>query len=102
MPYRGDFWRIDDETGFKVRASNTARQWDNRIVRDPDQRNPQDYVRGRKDRQTVIDARPEPADVFVGSEEPCILVFDYDGGVCLLVSYAYETPSLDLIQLSFR
>lgn len=32
-------------------------------------RHPQDFVRGRRDRQNVPDARPELADVFIGPGE---------------------------------
>lgn len=67
MTYRrGDFWRIDDITGTKVRASQTVRQWDGLITTDPDERNPQDFVRGRKDNQNVPDPRPEGVDTFLG------------------------------------
>lgn len=67
MAYRsGDFWRIDDNSGFKVRASATSHQWDGLITTDPDIRNPQDFVRGRKDRQIVPDPRPEGVDNIIG------------------------------------
>lgn len=64
----GDFWRICDVCGFKKRASQTRKRWDNLIVCDADwePRHPQDFVRGRKDRQTVPDPRPEGADTFLG------------------------------------
>lgn len=64
----GNFWRICEVCGFKYRASQTARRWDNLIVCDADfeERHPQDFVRGRKDNQTVPDARPEPVDAFLG------------------------------------
>lgn len=69
MAYRaGDFWRIDDRSGFKVRASQTALQWDGLMVRrsEFEERHPQDFVRGRKDRQSVPDPRPESANTFIG------------------------------------
>jgi hypothetical protein len=67
MTYRpGDFWRIDDNTGFRVRSSRTSRQWDGLITADPDERNPQDFVRGRRDQESVPDPRPEPAIVTIG------------------------------------
>lgn len=63
---RGDFWRIDDNSGFKVRSSRTAKQWGGFITTDPDIRNPQDFVRGRKDYQNVPEPRPEVSGVFIG------------------------------------
>jgi hypothetical protein len=67
----GDFWRICDRSGFRVRASDTAREWNGLIVRkgDFEERHPQDFVRGRKDRQTVPDPRPEPTVTMIGPLE---------------------------------
>jgi hypothetical protein len=67
----GDFWRICDVCGFKYRASQTSKRWDGLMVcrEDFETRHPQDFVRGRKDRQTVPDARPELSDVFIGPGE---------------------------------
>lgn len=65
----GDHWKICDRCGFKKRASQTAKEWTGLIVcLDScfEERHPQDFVRGRKDNQTVPDPRPEPATVIVG------------------------------------
>lgn len=61
----GSFWRIDDRTGFKVRAERTEQEWTNRIVRDLswEPRQPQDFVRGTADQQTVPAPRTEGTDV---------------------------------------
>lgn len=67
MTYRrGDFWRIDDRTGFRVRASQTRKEWTGEIVAkgDYEARHPQDFVRARRDNPRVPDPRPEPADRF--------------------------------------
>lgn len=63
----GDHYVICDVCGFKMRASETRRRWDNLRVctKDWESRHPQDFVRGRKDRQRVPDPRPEPADNFI-------------------------------------
>ena len=65
----GDFWRIDDRSGFKVRASRTRKEWTGDIVstKSWEARHPQDYVRGRPDDQTVPDPRPRPADASQGN-----------------------------------
>lgn len=64
----GDFYRICDRTGFKVRARHTAEEWNGRIVRDQswERRNQQEYVRGIRDDQTVPDPRPRQPNVGVG------------------------------------
>ena len=58
----GDHYKIDDRSGFKVRASRTRKQWDGLIVRSDryESRHPQDFVRARRDMQAVTDPRPEP------------------------------------------
>ena len=64
----GDHNVICDRTGFKVKASDTKREWNNLIVREQswETRQPQDFVRGRGDRQSVPHPRPEPeTDTFV-------------------------------------
>jgi hypothetical protein len=68
---RGDFWRICEVCGFKTRASQTTRRWDGLFVcfEDFETRHPQDFVRGRIDRQNVPNPRPEPPDVFIGPGE---------------------------------
>ena len=67
----GDNWVIDDITGFKVRASETVKQWNGlRVHRDwAEMRNPQDFVRGVADLQRVPDPRPEAADRFLDTDE---------------------------------
>lgn len=56
----GSFYRQDDKTGFPTRAERTRKQWDSQIVDERvfEPRHPQDFVRGRKDDQTVPDGRP--------------------------------------------
>lgn len=63
----GDPWAICDECGFRVRFSETRKRWDGMRVCNADfePRHPQDYVRGKRDRQAVRDARPEPPDTFI-------------------------------------
>lgn len=64
----GDFWRYCDVCGFKTRASQTRKRWDGAIVclEDFEIRHPQDFVAGRKDRQSVPDPRPDPVAVVIG------------------------------------
>lgn len=58
---------IDPASGFKVDLDQLERQWDNQLIdkRFIDKRNPQDYLRGIKDDQSLPYSRPEPPDVYV-------------------------------------
>ena len=64
----GSFYRTSDRTGFPTRAENTRMEWNNLIVEDKvwEPRQPQDLVKGVPDIQSVPDARPLGANVFVG------------------------------------
>ena len=63
----GDYNVICDRCGAKVKASQTAKEWNGLRVcrRHWEPRHPQDFVRGRADRQAVPDARPEGTDMFL-------------------------------------
>lgn len=67
----GDYYVTCDASGFKVRRSDCKRTWDNRLVhRDYyEPRQPQDFVRGRTDKIAVDEARPEPDDQFLDTNE---------------------------------
>lgn len=74
---------IDPASGFKVKRRDLVRQWDGELIarRFVDVRNPQDFVRGVKERQALPNTRPEPADTFVAGP----LVWE-DGNVIELES----------------
>lgn len=67
----GDYYVICDRCGFKLRRSEARKTWDNLIVcpKDFEERHPQDFVRGVKDRQAAPDPRPETQDRFVSVNE---------------------------------
>lgn len=64
----GSFYRTDDRTGFPQRAERTRQEWNGLIVDETvwEARQPQDLVKGIKDKQSVPDARPLSPNVFVG------------------------------------
>jgi hypothetical protein len=79
---------IDPASGFKVPLRSLVRQWDNQLIfeRFVDKRNPQDFVRGVKDDQSLPYARPETPDTFIAG--PLIwqdgsLMFGEDGSILL-------------------
>lgn len=67
----GDHFVQCDRSGFKVRVSTTKKEWHGRIVREVDfeTRHPQDFVKGRRDRQNPPFAIPEPTDDFLTANE---------------------------------
>lgn len=64
----GDFYRICDRSGFKIRARRTSMEWNGLIVSDKffEARQPQDFVKGVPDNQTVPYARPRQTNQFLG------------------------------------
>lgn len=65
----GDANFICDLSGFKGKLSDSVVMWDGKRVlkRFSEPRHPQDFVRAVRDDQTVPNARPEAADVFISS-----------------------------------
>lgn len=84
----GDFYRVDDRTGFPERAEKTRKEWTGLIVhRDRWERRPeQDFVKGVLDDQTVPDPRPLPPDIFVGPLSVTLTARVSAGGQVLLVT----------------
>ena len=56
---------LDDYSGFKVPLGKLEKDWQGLYSVSPDRRNPQDFVRGVKDDQSLPFARPEPPDEYV-------------------------------------
>lgn len=72
MTYRaGEFYRDCEVCGFTYLASQTLRRWDGLFVcvKDWELRHPQDFVRGKADKQRVPNPRPEPDDYFLSDNE---------------------------------
>lgn len=70
----GSFYRICDRTGFAIRADRTKMEWNNLIVdqRVFEPRQPQDFVRGVNDDQTVPYARPRTLNQPVNVTATCL------------------------------
>ena len=67
----GDWHCVCDRTGFRVPASQTRREWNGLQVWEKvyETRQPQDYVRGVRDDQSVPFARPVSEPSFLGTNE---------------------------------
>lgn len=63
---RGDWKAVCDRCGFDFWASELRKEWTGLYVcsADWEPRHPQEFVKGRADRQNVPWSRPQPADVF--------------------------------------
>ncbi len=63
----GDPWAICDRSGFKVRRSNTVKEWNGLVVdrRFSEDRHPQDFVRSVPERRPFPDSRPDSEPVFL-------------------------------------
>lgn len=69
LSYRaGSYYVTDDRTGFPQRAERTRKEWTGLRVDDKvwEPRQPQDLVKGVPDIQSVPDARPLGANIYVG------------------------------------
>jgi hypothetical protein len=62
---------ICDRTGFKIKSTEAKKEWNGLIVhRDYwEPRHPQDFVRGKIDKQTVKNGRPRPEPWYVTTNE---------------------------------
>lgn len=71
MPYRPcDYWLLSDATGFKIRRSQSVKQYDGLVVERgyEDEKHPLEHrIQPRPDRPPRI-VRPEPEDVFITDE----------------------------------
>lgn len=102
--HEGDFYRLSDRTGRKVRASQTRQEWTGRIVEKDwwDPRQPQDFVRGLHDRQTVPRPRPDiPAAnaTFGGPYTTKIATAAPAGTTALAVTASAHFTALDYVRI---
>lgn len=76
MYAKGQWKVVCDRCGFKYKSDQLHKEWNGlRTCRGPDtndcweERHPQDFVKGRADRQAPEWTRPEADDVFLGTNE---------------------------------
>lgn len=95
----GDFYRICDRCGFKMRASETFKTWEGLYVcaEDYETRHPQDYVRGRRDRQNVPEPRPEATDTTIGPLQTRIAAAAVAGATSLTLDSSVRFQTTDQI-----
>lgn len=90
-----------ERTGFKIRASDSKKEWTGRIVRKAswEPRQPQDFVRGVTDDQSVPEPRPRQTDVFIGVLEATLTASVAAGVSSLPISSAARMLAGDTVQL---
>ena len=98
----GSFYRICDRTGFAKRAEQTRKQWNNIIVWNDvwEIRQPQDFVRGISDDQTVPQARPRAVDAYDGPLHTFIIVAANIGDLIINVNETARMYAGDQISLA--
>lgn len=86
--HRGDHWVVDDRTGARIRASESVKEWNGAVVHrdEAEPRHPQDFVRGRRDRQSVKDPRPEPPPIYGGPPSTTLSAAALAGATALTVA----------------
>lgn len=100
----GSFNRICDRTGFKVKAEETEKEWTGSIVRRKswEPRHPQDFVRGKEDRQSVPNARPRKTDVYVGPLVTKIATQAEPGDNVLALEDNSRFAAADILQIYYK
>lgn len=95
----GEWYRICDRTGFKIRDTRTKKQWNNLIVRDQswEPRQPQDFVQGVADDQSVVDPRPRSLNVFIGPLTTVTTAEVAIGGTIVLLESALRMMTGDTL-----
>lgn len=77
---------IDDYTGFKVPLASLKKDWQGFMAVNPDARQPQDFVRGVRERIALPYSRPEVPDQGMASNilmEDGTPIYTEDGGALL-------------------
>lgn len=98
----GSFYRVCDRTGFATRSYRTRMQWNNIIVREDvwEARQPQDFVQGVTDDQTVPLPRPRSVDAYDGPLHTFVTAAGVPGDVTIFVnntSRMYAGDSIELV-----
>ena len=85
---KGGFWRTDDIDGSRVRARDTREQWDGAITGKENwsPRHPQEYLRSRKDDQSVPKPRPVPPIVSGGPDDTTTTADAAAGATAIVVT----------------
>lgn len=98
----GTFYRVCDRTGFKTRSYDTRMQWNNLIVRKEvwEPRQPQDFVKGVVDDQTVPLPRPRSVSAYDGPLHTFITTAANIGDLLIEVNSSermYAGDQIDLV-----
>lgn len=97
----GSFYRIDDRSGFKVRAEHTTKEWNGLWIREDmaEPRQPQDFVRGVADDQRVPEPRPRQLDAFLGPLITTLTANAAAGATSLVVASSVRMFAGDVIEV---
>lgn len=96
-----DHFLIDDITGFKIRASESRKQWNGAITHKDvyESRHQLDLIRARRERPNVPNPRPEPPDVFIGPLTTEITALAIPGATAIAVDSTAGMTAADRISV---
>ena len=91
---------IDDRTGFKIKSTDSRREWTNSVVHwnQWEARNAQDFVKGVQDLQAVPDPRPGAANIH-GETSTTLDADEAAGQTILSVASTTSMTVGDVVQL---
>jgi len=97
----GNNWVHDDKTGFKIRARDAVKEWTGLVThRDRvEQRHPQEYVRTRRDKQSVSDPRPQPVATYIGPLKTALAAAADPGTATLEVENSSRFEPADRVEV---
>jgi hypothetical protein len=97
----GEFYQVDDRTGFPQRSRRMRKEWTNAIVDKNrwEARHPQDFVRGVVDDQTVPEPRPRQTDTFLGVLSTTLTASANAGALGLLVASSTRMLIGDVVEI---
>lgn len=97
----GDFYRICDKSGFKVRSKRSKLEWNGLMVSDRfwEIRHPQDFVKGVMDNQVVPNARLRQVNQFLGPLSTTLTANVAAGAVVLPVASSVRMQIGDNIEV---
>lgn len=98
----GGFWRISDRNGKRYRNWDTRREWNGSLVGvdEYEERHPQDFVRGLRDKQIVPSPRPPPVmETFIGPLQTDLTAAAVAGATTLNVTSSVRFSTGDTIAL---
>lgn len=97
----GSWYIVDDRTGFPERSFRCRKEWTNALVNRNrwEPRQPQDFVKGVVDDQTVPETRPRPVDILVGPLQTTLTAALTPGNTTITVASSSRFLNNDVVEI---